>query len=194
MPPPTESVMTGTMTGWPEQSLQWCANATFDPRSSRYCDVKDNPWEPFIDSAQTMTATYGPNAGPVQGFGSSTNNTGASSQNIVATGAGTYFMDPDGVVRRAMGGYNTYNSTGSPTLGLPMAPAPPPPGVIYNSSTTPTPSSRPIMLHRPFRSVAELGYVFSDRPWKNLDFFSPESGDGRCSIPSASTRIIVLTR
>jgi hypothetical protein len=38
--------------------------------------------------------------------------------------------------------------------------------------------NRPIILHRPFRSVAELGYVFSDTPWKNIDFFSPESGDG----------------
>jgi hypothetical protein len=31
------------------------------------------------------------------------------------------------------------------------------------------------MLHRPFRSVAELGYVFSDTPWRNIDFFTPES-------------------
>jgi hypothetical protein len=33
------------------------------------------------------------------------------------------------------------------------------------------------MLHRPFRSVAELGYVFSGTPWKNIDFFTPQSGD-----------------
>ena len=37
--------------------------------------------------------------------------------------------------------------------------------------------SRPLLLHRPFRTVAELGYVFRDLPWKNLDFFTPESGD-----------------
>ena len=174
---PTESILTG----WPEQSLQWGVNATFDPRSSRYCDVKDNPWEPFLDSAQTMTTTYRPTAGPgVTGFGSSANNTGASSQNIVATGTGTYFADPDGVVRRAMGGYNSNTSGSSSTalMGLPMAPTTPlvVTGVTYNSPTTT--SNRPIILHRPFRSVAELGYVFSDRPWKNLDFFSPESGDG----------------
>ena len=36
--------------------------------------------------------------------------------------------------------------------------------------------SRPIILNRPFRSVAELGYVFSDTPWRNLDMFTPESG------------------
>jgi len=32
-------------------------------------------------------------------------------------------------------------------------------------------------LHRPFRSVAELGYVFRDVPWKSLSFSTPESGD-----------------
>lgn len=52
---------------------------------------------------------------------------------------------------------------------------------MTNWSSTPISSSqtqsRPIILHRPFRSVAELGYVFRDIPWKNLDFFTPESGD-----------------
>ena len=33
------------------------------------------------------------------------------------------------------------------------------------------------MLNRPFQSVAELGYVFSGTPWKNLDFVNPETGD-----------------
>jgi hypothetical protein len=37
--------------------------------------------------------------------------------------------------------------------------------------------SRPIILHRPFRTVGELGYVFSGTPWKNLDFCFSESGD-----------------
>ena len=32
------------------------------------------------------------------------------------------------------------------------------------------------MLNRPFRTVAELGHVFSDTPWRNLDFTTPESG------------------
>jgi hypothetical protein len=33
------------------------------------------------------------------------------------------------------------------------------------------------MLNRPFRNVAELGYVFRDLPWKTLDFFSENSAD-----------------
>ncbi len=58
-------------------------------------------------------------------------------------------------------------------VGLPMA-------TVYSGNPTTTStsqvSSRPIILHRPFRSVAELGYVFSDTPWRNIDFFTPESG------------------
>ena len=37
--------------------------------------------------------------------------------------------------------------------------------------------SRPIVLNRPFQSVAELGYVSRDDPWRSLDFFNPQSGD-----------------
>jgi hypothetical protein len=33
------------------------------------------------------------------------------------------------------------------------------------------------MLNRPFRTVAELGYVFRDLPWKTLDFFTDKSAD-----------------
>jgi hypothetical protein len=35
---------------------------------------------------------------------------------------------------------------------------------------------RPVMLNRPFRNVGELAYTFSGTPWKNIDFFTPESG------------------
>jgi hypothetical protein len=86
-----------------------------------------------------------------------------------------YYADPDGIVRPAMAAYVTGNSTAPAvtTIGLPTATA-------YTS--TPATSSaqgqsRPYILHRPFRSVAELGYVFSGTPWKNLDFFTPSSGD-----------------
>jgi hypothetical protein len=37
---------------------------------------------------------------------------------------------------------------------------------------------RPVILQRPFRSVAEMGYVFRDSPWKTLSFFDETSGDG----------------
>jgi hypothetical protein len=43
----------------------------------------------------------------------------------------------------------------------------------YATST----SYRPIILNRPFRNVAELGYAFRDLPWKTLDFFTDKSAD-----------------
>lgn len=38
-------------------------------------------------------------------------------------------------------------------------------------------TARPKILNRPFRSSAELGYVFRDMPFKTLDFFSSSSAD-----------------
>jgi hypothetical protein len=56
------------------------------------------------------------------------------------------------------------------------------PGAASNSgSSTPyyttSTSYHPIMLNRPLRNVAELGYVFRDLPWKTLDFFTDKSAD-----------------
>jgi Putative Ig domain len=53
-------------------------------------------------------------------------------------------------------------------------------GTSLGSSTPYYPTStvyRPIILNRPFRNVAELGYAFRDLPWKTLDFFSDKSAD-----------------
>jgi len=74
-----------------------------------------------------------------------------------------FFTDPDGVARRGMGAYVSPSATA--TAGMPLA--------TLAGAQGP---SRPYLLHRPFRSVAELGYVFSGTPWRNLDFFTPESG------------------
>jgi hypothetical protein len=110
----------------------------------------------------------------------------------------SYYADADGVVRRAAGAYvpATGVLSASTPVGLPAASIQgwsnpnsstlnPPSSLIYPASmASPQASthfaqsqSRPLLLHRPFRSVAELGYVFRDVPWKNLDFFTPESGD-----------------
>jgi Tfp pilus assembly protein PilX len=110
-----------------------------------------------------------------------TSNPGMVSQNIAGiaptaktwtsgsnnTVGNTYYADPDGVVRKAAGAY-----ANSSTTGLPLA-------MAYTSGTTATSQvqSRPIVLNRPFRTVGELGYVFSGTPWKNIDFFTQESGD-----------------
>jgi Tfp pilus assembly protein PilX len=93
-----------------------------------------------------------------------------------------YYADADGIVRPAEGAYvptNNGSSAGPPpastTIGLPLATA-------YPANYSPTPGqpyqaqSRPYFLHRPFRSVAELGYVFSGTPWRNIDLFTSQSG------------------
>ena len=128
-----------------------------------------------------------------QGFYSSANfNTGGNfgglfSQNnpaiTLAGGVQNYYEDPDGICRRAMGGYvpasgaasGRLTNTGS-TVGLPLATAS---NSFANGLGSPTSQSqsRPIILHRPFRSVAEMSYAFRGAPWKNIDFFTPESGD-----------------
>lgn len=80
------------------------------------------------------------------------------------------YLDPDGIRRRGMAAY----WTGSSFDGQPLA--------NYNNPVTgkarpEVARNRPVILNRPFRSVAELGYVFRDTPWRNLDFFTVESGD-----------------
>lgn len=84
-----------------------------------------------------------------------------------------YYADPDGVVRRAMGAFVPPTGNTAPastTIGLPLAKTAGS-GALANQS-----QSRPVILNRPFRSVSELGYAFSDTPWKNLDLSTPESG------------------
>ena len=108
----------------------------------------------------------------------------------------TFYEDSDGVVRRAMGGYVKFVSNNSgqgstddnagTTIGLPLASTIrgyDPSGAFTAQTSVNTPvtppttqsQSRPIILHRPYRSVSELGYAFSDTPWRNIDFTMPES-------------------
>jgi len=88
-----------------------------------------------------------------------------------------FYSDADGVTRGAMGAYVApgVGSPASTTVGLPMATSYPA-GYAFTSGTYQG-QSRPYFLHRPYRSVAELGYVFSGTPWKNIDLFTPQSGD-----------------
>jgi Putative Ig domain len=73
----------------------------------------------------------------------------------------TTYADNDGVTRPADAIYpGAASTTGASTP-------------YYTTST----SYHPIMLNRPFRNVAELGYVFRDLPWKTLDFFTDKTAD-----------------
>lgn len=94
-----------------------------------------------------------------QGYSDLAVNLPVGSTTSAIPGAKSYYTDPDGVLRRASGAYFTSGSSN----GLPL--------------TTGNYDSRPVILNRPFRSVAEMGYAFRGVAWKDLDFFTPESGD-----------------
>jgi len=99
-----------------------------------------------------------------------------------------FFADPDGVVRRGMsahvpasGGMPASTPSAQRPSGLPLEPAFSwdASGVatsITNGANGNEVLSRPMIQNRSFRSVAELGGVFSGTPWRNLDFTIPESG------------------
>ena len=155
-------------------------------------------------SGQTAAGWFAPvQASPSQSFAVASLAQNDAQQNPISnTAAGAsqyYYSDPDGIVRRASGGYASrcFGAIGSATLT--GATALSTDGDVYAApliSTSPTSyangnttatgysnvrstqqsNSRPYILNRPFRSVAELGYVFSGTPWKNLDMSTPESG------------------
>jgi len=117
----------------------------------------------------------------------------SANEGVVGQGsAGTqiFFADADNVVRRGMAAYlpPTAADPGDPRV-VPAGAASGEPQQVAttylsasnglgqwaapDSSQSP---SRPVMLNRPFKTVAELGYVDSGTPWRNLDFSTPESG------------------
>jgi hypothetical protein len=170
-PPATVSGMPTAATGW----MAWVAS-----NGSAYAGIA-----PGLFAQNNTDIPYAPS----RSYGDPNGN---------LTHTPNYFADADGMVRRGMGAYvpiglsssptnpsgDTRLPSGDTTVGLPTArafaaaPSPVSPTIInYSSgSTLSQAQSRPYFLHRPFRSVAELGCVFSDTPWRNLDFFTSESG------------------
>jgi hypothetical protein len=171
---------------WRNNSINWYGTYFFDPRTSRWGCPSIKPGPPFIDSANNVVMSERP-AGAADlnsigvGFGGSVAgqgwydvpggfglHLGGPTQNL-NTSLQCYYTDPDQIGRRAMGALAGWspgmpsNPTPASITGLPMA-------------TPASVSSRPVFLHRPYRTVSELGYVFSDTPWRNIDFFTPESG------------------
>jgi hypothetical protein len=84
------------------------------------------------------------------------------------------FKDPDDVLRPGVAAVNEYDK--SMYLGNPMTRR-------YAISDTGALSmndplaGRPVILNRPFRSVAELAYAFRGTPWRDVDFLSAGSPD-----------------
>lgn len=100
------------------------------------------------------------------------------------TNPATQARDPDGTFRLGDGGFPFKEGFTAAQAGLnPMEPLARfrNPAIAYpNDSLVRTPgvnNARPVILDRPFRSVAELGYVFRDVPWRSLNFSSTDTGD-----------------
>ena len=90
-----------------------------------------------------------------------------------------FYEDADGIGRRAMGAFadKTLLATAS-TAGLPLATANTyASGSLGVGNPTAQNQSRPLILNRPFRSVGEMSYAFRGGLWKQINFFTPESGD-----------------
>jgi hypothetical protein len=153
-----------------------------DPRTSRlgifgtpnfrgwYCD-SDKGWT--WNNGETGAPD---NSGPFPGNSREIGNASLPGWNLSNFGSSVYpryfqanindgngsYIDADGVTRPAMGA----DAIG--VTGLPLATPP-----ITGPAT-----SRPRILNRAFRSVAELGYVFSDIPWRQLDLSHAASANG----------------
>lgn len=122
-----------------------------------YNQTADNRQSPARD------ANYGWTMGTASITSKSTNGSGtlgyAMGTILQNSTTGTRYTDPDGIQRSGDG----ILASGTDVEGQ-----------MYWPNNGP---SRPIILNRPFRSVAELGYVFRDTPGRSLDFFTDKSGD-----------------
>ncbi len=175
-------------------SVGYTSGNTTPPAALGWYSVGSGPWQ-LGNICQNNPASTDKTSWNAFGFFSAADAFGQPGSN---PGSVEFYADADGVVRRAMAGYlqpgtNPNLATdnvpaakrpaGAPS-GVPMAwtysyattaatiPGQAAPDTTYSNNV----SSRPVMLNRPFRTVAELGHVFSDTPWRNLDFSTPESG------------------
>lgn len=151
-----------------------------------------NYHNPSFEANASNYRFYTSSSSAVQGFygGLLSQNNPSLLYDYSGTNLQTYYEDADGICRRAMGAYvpvsgsptaNTSNTNTTNATGLPLATAGTAivSGGVSTGLVTPTTQSRsrPIVLHRPLKSVAEMSYAFRGTAWKNIDFFTPESGD-----------------
>ncbi len=165
----------------------------FDPRTDRFSTYRlqerDSVSEAYVDNAslrpdsgngyglgynstdgerQSPAADSNGNYGWTMGYASISTKAKSGTSGTVGyamgtilqnTTTGTRYTDPDGVLRSGDG----ILASGTDAEGQ-----------MYWPQNY---ASRPIILNRPFRSVAELGYVFRDTPCRSLDLFTENSGD-----------------
>ncbi len=126
----------------------------YDPTDSdRQSPGRDSSMGWTMGAASTTTRSTDLNGTAIQGLAMAT-----ILQN--ATTSATHYTDPDGELRSGDGILAEGSSDKE--------------GQMYWPGNY---ASRPIILNRPFRSVAEMGYAFRDTPCRSLDFFTAKSGD-----------------
>jgi hypothetical protein len=134
-----------------------------DPRSTRFNSVIDTLAD--ANASPTPVAavvkSIWPNGAVPQTLGSGGANPALYSQNISS------YSDVDGQVR---------NGDNGPGVNNPYAAKSPTPSPATTSEFGD--NVRPLVLNRPLRSVAEIGYAFRDQPFKTLDFLTSNSADG----------------
>jgi hypothetical protein len=107
---------------------------------------------------------WGPAALPNGADGSPSYRFGVLAENKTTLANGSsmlFYRDNDNILRNGDAAY------ASGAWGQPLE--------LVNSATGL--ASRPVILDRPFRSVAEMGYAFRDLPYKSVDFFTENSAD-----------------
>ena len=145
-----------------------------DPRTTRLGMSRGIGWinsvsNPAVDSSVYNASTVGVRRGMSADFPFSGSGTfypelfaegGTTGWTPASVSTANSAADPDGTVRPSDGYLPGHANN------------------VYANPTNTQIATRPVILHRPFRSVGELGYVFRDLPWKTLNFFDSTSGDG----------------
>lgn len=153
-----------------------------DPRTSRFTYILRDVNGPVSVQNSSQLATnfkiYGNGTDWDPGTASSSSKSfSALAANIPNHESGQqFYKDPDGIVRRADGEERpeiVANDRVFPMNGGSNLKA----GTGYKVALGKM-ADRPLILNRPFNSVAEMGYAFRDMPWKTLDFHSTDTGDG----------------
>ena len=179
----------GQATGWnlPRSGVTGNFPSLFYPGM-----LEQNCTQLQLDSSRYMGDVLG------QGYNTANSTTGSSvyyaDPDGVVRRADAGYVPSGNSAAPTSNGTNYFGSADT-TMGLPMAkmtavgagfaePAMIIPGLDATFALTPPSGgvptqnvSRPYILHRPFRSVAELGYAFRGTPWKSVNFSMPESGD-----------------
>jgi hypothetical protein len=169
---PSVRVRTNDVPGRPWNNFSMSHVAASDPRSDRFGLYKfyfpTSTALPASNQTIRPTEAAGMSSTQPNWFGS-TIYPGLLTENFAGrSGDKTHYADPDGLVRRADGGYATGAIVNG---GYPMSN---PMSMPVTSASVP---DRPVVLNRPFISVAEMGYASRGMPWKSLDFFTSESAD-----------------